>query len=161
VKNPKSPPALLALILLLGACTATGARQVVPRPAQDQAPAEDRTRIYVARTSQVRGKLRAVHVHENSREVGAVGPSHYLVWERPAGRTIMRLVFEGQGIDGAVQSLVDVPDAPGAVLFYEVEILRDDDNPLKPQDWGTPKATLLSAQEGAALIAERKPAPLE
>ena len=88
--DEKKKPNRLAAAGLLGllsaalaACTSTPSRQSVPRPPQDvEITSSEVTRIYVARASQGRGKLRHVLVFENEREIGVIGPDEYLCWER-------------------------------------------------------------------------------
>ena len=156
---------LLALLIAapLCSCSMTSSRQLVPRPSQDvEISGPDVARIYVARGSQVRGALRPVHVYEDERDIGVIGADEFLCWERKPGQRILRLIFDGRTIDsGQVETVVSSDGLAGQVTYYRIGlgVGQGEPDPVVGKD--KPFVTTLSAEEGRALIAQRKPAPLE
>ena len=156
---------LLALLLavLSSSCTSTGSRQMVPLPSQDvEVTSQDVCRIYIARGRQARGALRPVHVYEDDRDIGVIGATEYLCWERKPGQRILRLIFEGRVIDsGKVETVVSSDGLAGQVTYYRIGLGVGEGEPDPVAGKDKPYVTLLGAEEGRALIAERTPAPLE
>ena len=156
---------LLACFLAaaLTACAATPSHQLVPQPIADAAPVpKHATRVYVARSAQVRGTLRPVQVIEDEVEIGVLGHNGYLCWERPAGNRVLRLIFHGRKIDsGDVETVVASDGAAGETLFFQVDLGATGTEPSAPHDRDKPKVTQLTPEQGRALIADRSPARVE
>ena len=148
---------------LLSSCAARSSQQMVPRPSQDvEISGRDVCRLYVARDAQVRGALRPVRVYEDEQEIGVIARDEYLCWERKPGRRILRLVFDGRAIDsGNVETVVSSDGLAGEVVYFRIGlgVGAGEPDPVAARD--KPNVTVLSAEDGRALIAQRKPAPLK
>ena len=151
------------IVAALSACSSTGSRQFVPLPSEDvELTRPDLCRIYIARGSQARGSWRPVVVMEDERKIGVLGSGGYLCWERAPGSRVLRLIFEGRAIDsGDVETVASSDGVAGQVLYYQVGlgVEADDPDTFDPRD--KPRLTVLTPAQGRALIAERQPAKLE
>jgi hypothetical protein len=146
------PPLLASLLVAaLVSCAGSG-HQKVPMPAQDVTVSRaDVCRIYVLRASGARGSLRNIRVFDADTEIGTIDSDEYLCWERPPGKTLVRLYYEGVGIGvGEQEGLLDHRGEAGQRYVYSIDLSYPDREP-------TP--TLLSPQDASAILAERKPAP--
>jgi hypothetical protein len=140
----------LAVLLAVGACAAPSV-QKVPMPDQSVDIA-DRTmsRVYLVRPRQTYGKITGVVVFDGQAEIGKVGTGSYLCWERPAGRTLMRAVYQPVEPQRAPQEgLLDLNTEPGQVYICSVEL-----------DHGTfePKLMILPLAEGRKVLQGLDPA---
>lgn len=136
------------LFVLASACQAS--YQNVPMPAAGSPPAPGESRIYLARSAQFWGKVRRVEVIDSGEVVGSIDRKGFLCWDRPAERIPIQIHYHGAVLDdGVVEGLLDFDGQPGEVHYYEVH--------LRPSD-RHPEIRELSAKEGAALLADRRPA---
>lgn len=159
------PKLLLAVLLAVAAssCAALTSEQLVPRPSQEVAlSGPEVCRLYIARAAQTRGALRPVRVIEDEREIGVIRAGDYLCWERQPGQRILRLIFEGRTIDsGAVETVVASDGVAGEVLYFQIGLGVGAGEPDRVDNRDKPFVTMLSAEDGRALIADRSPAPLK
>jgi hypothetical protein len=145
-------PTFVASLFLTGLCACAGSgHQKVPMPAQNVAVSRaDVCRIYVLRSSDARGSLRNIRVYDGDTEIGTIDSDEYLCWERPPGKSLVRLYYEGVGIGvGEQEGLLDHRGDAGQRYVYSIELSYPDRQP---------KWTLLSPQDANAILAERKPA---
>ncbi len=149
--NMTAPLALLAATLL-GSCS-SATYQKLPMPPQNvRVSRPDVARIYVARQSLL-GTMFDLRVTDVRTEVGKISKGEYLCWERPPGRGLIVLVYEGPKIDGGdTEGLLPIECEAGEVYYYSIEIEASRKKPY---------GTLLSEKEGRALIANREPAPAQ
>lgn len=139
----------LALALPLAACAGPGA-QKVPWPDEHAAVAADRCRVYVLREDVVPGSTRQVRVLDGEDEIGTLGEGQYLCWERKPVQGVGSLYFEGFAPKlRAVENVFDLPREAGTTTWFVVSI---------PHSGHQPEARKVSAEEGRALLAQRKPA---
>ena len=111
---------------------------------------QDMSRVYLVRPAQTYGKAMGVVIFDGQAEIGKVGTGSFLCWERPAGRTLMRAVYQPVEPQRAPQEgLLDLNTEPGRAYVCSVSI-----------DHGTfePKLVQLSWEEGKKLIQELDPA---
>jgi hypothetical protein len=141
---------LLLAPLAIGACTSPSVQRV-PMPDQSVEIAdESKSRVYLVRPGQAYGKAHAVVVFDGQAEIGKVGTGSYLCWERPAGRTLVRAVYQPVEPQRAPQEgLLDLNTEPGRVYICSVEL-----------DRGTfePKLTILPLAEGQNVLHGLDPA---
>jgi hypothetical protein len=147
---PRSTAAFLALFLV--ACAGSGHQRIPMPPLGSSVPA-DRCRVFVAREDTPAGSLRNIRVFDGETEVGVIDEGEFLCWERRPQRGVGRVVFEGLSPDTrAVESVFDLLREAGAVGYYSIRILHSGHKP---------EVTPLREDEGKALVARRKPAPVE
>lgn len=148
---------LLLALLAVPACR-SGSFQSAPLPPQDVAVSDGLTRIYVARDSQARGKVRAIRVSDGEREIGVIGSDEYLCWDRLPGRTLLSFIYEGPAIDGGnLEGLLSLEAERGQTYYVQVYLERKSEDPELRARSGRPEATLLTAEEGKAMIGARHP----
>lgn len=140
---------ILVGLILVGAC-ASAPHQQVARPDENSAVAANRCRVYLARDENTGAALRNVRVSDNGTLIGRIGNDEYLCWDRPLTQGVGQAFYEG--IDPGysdVENVFALPREAGTTTFLCVRIgsLRK------------PEIATLSAEEGRALIAKRKPAP--
>ena len=141
--------AVLVLTLALGACAGAG-RQAVPRPDESSPVAAERCRVYVAREDVGAGSTRQVRVLDGEDEIGMLGEGQYLCYERRPVQGVGSLFFEGVAPTlREVENVFDLPREPGSTTFFVVTI---------PHSGRQPQIRKVSAEEGRALIAARRPA---
>lgn len=139
----------LGLLLFCGACAGAGQQNVAMPVAGSAIPAE-RCRVYLAREDSLAGSIRNVRVFDGDTEIGEIGQSEYLCWDRRAGRGVGRLVFEGASLDTqAVESVFDLPREAGSTTYVAISILHQGHKP---------EVETLKPEAGKALLATRKPA---
>jgi hypothetical protein len=149
VSHSHSVHLALALLLVCVACAGAG-QQSVPMPAAESAIPAERCRVYLAREDSLPGSLRNVRVFDGDTEIGEIGQSEYLCWDRRAGRGVGRLVFEGASLDTqAVESIFDLPREAGSTTYIGISILHQGHKP---------EVETLKSEAGKALIATRTPA---
>lgn len=137
------------LALTLAACTGPG-RQSVPWPDEGSAVAADRCRVYVLRENVGPGSARQVRVLDGEDEIGTLAEGQYLCWERRPVRGIGTLLFEGFAPQlREVENVFDLPREAGTTSYFLVTI---------PHSGHQPQARRIEAAEGAALVAQRRPA---
>lgn len=150
-----------ALLALLATACAASSLQLVPRPPQDVALSRpELCRIYVFRTSMAMGSVRTMRVYDQDLEIGSVAGGEYLCWERPAGHTLLRVVYEGPEIDrGELEELYDMQVASGSVKYFTVGLKRTSEHNAMAmgEKRGSPEFQLLSDEEGRKLLADSKP----
>ncbi len=119
-------PALLlafAACLAVAACTGPSS-QFVPMPSQDvevSSPAV--SRIYVMRMPQVKGTFRDLRVKENERDIGSIGSQSYVCWERPPGRSLVVVTYEGTMFEkDDRESMIDVQAEAGHAYYYGITV---------------------------------------
>lgn len=122
MKNVRSP-LLVALALSLAACSAPSS-QFVPMPSQDvEVSSPSVSRIYVMRMPQVKGAFRDLRVKENEREIGTVGSQSYVCWERPPGRSLVVVTYEGTAFEkDDRESMIDVQAEAGHAYYYGITV---------------------------------------
>ena len=143
--------AILSLLLAatLAACTADSFQRV-PAPAQESdRPAPAMCRIYILRMPQLKGSVRGVSVKENEREIGRIGDDRYLVWERPAGRSLVIVTYDDVGVHDDPESMIDVDAEAGETYYYGLTI---------DEAWRRAVVRMLTREEALAIIREQKPA---
>lgn len=154
-------PAWLALLLCaaLAACAA-GSAQRVPLPAQDvELTRPELCRIYVFRSAQLMGRVRTLRVYDQDLEIGTLAGDEYLCWERPAGRTLIRAVYDGPKVDrGQQEDLYDFTAQAGAVQYFVVALRTESEHTAYGKKRGSPLFSPISAAEGQALVQGTKPA---
>src|SRR6185369_787116 len=115
--------ALLPILLAFGACSAPSS-QFVPMPSQDvevSSPAV--SRIYVLRMPQVKGAFRDLRVKENEHEIGNIGGQSYVCWERPPGRSLVVVTYEGTVFEkDDRESMIDVQAEAGQAYYYGITV---------------------------------------
>mgnify|MGYP001829065181 CR=1 FL=1 len=138
-----------ALLPLTLACTAS-TWQVVPRPDVDAPIPPGHARVVVVREFGFVGGLREVRILDEGREIGVIGPSGYLVWDRVADRGVGRAIFSGYVLDGGeVENVFDMPREAGSTTWAVLRLRSGDRKPV---------AEAVSDKEGRELIASRDPA---
>ncbi len=156
------------LRVLAGVCLGAGllacaadSYQRVPLPSQTVELADPaHCRVYVARSSQVRGAIRELRVYDGDTEIGCLGPGDYLCWERAPGRSLLRVVYEGPEIDrGDLEELQDFSAGAGEVRYFAVTLKRGGEDVVAfGKKTGSPLLQPLTAQEGRKLVSECDPA---
>jgi hypothetical protein len=137
------------LALTLTACAGPG-RQSVPWPDEGSAVAADRCRVYVLREDVAAGSTRQVRVLDGEDEIGTLAEGQYLCWERRPVRGIGTLLFEGFAPKlREVENVFDLPREAATTSYFLVTI---------PHSGHQPQARRLEVAEGAALVAQRRPA---
>jgi hypothetical protein len=145
------PLALLALATGLSFGCAAPTYQNVPRAdAVSEMPAEGMYRIFAFRSGQFAGAVRSVEVRIADREIGAMGSSGYICWDRAPGRAIAQVIYHGPKIDGKpVEGVFEVDGKAGEIHYVEMHLTERDKRP---------EFRTLSAAEGRAAVGDRKPA---
>jgi hypothetical protein len=147
------PKAAIACFLLglLTAC-AGSSYQKVPYPAQDVPVSRpDLSRIYLLRESSVRGVLQSIRVLDGDTEIGEIKSDDYLCWERPAGRSLVKLYYQGSSVwMGETEGLLDLRTEPGKRYVYSIGLTYPERKP---------ETKLLSDKEAQEILASRSPAP--
>lgn len=146
----KSLPLALLAALSLVACAADS-YQRVPQPSIDAEVSPAMARVVVLRMPQTAGALRAVVVREGGREIGRIGRDEYLCWERPAGRTVAELDYEGPKIERNSQSVVELDGEAGRTSYYGITI---------DTAWNKPIVRPLDADEAREALHGSSPAPV-
>lgn len=146
-----APLALLAATCL-GSCS-SATYQKLPMPPQSVRVSNPNVaRIYVARQSLL-GTMFDLRVTDVRTEVGKISKGEYLCWERPPGRGLIVLVYEGPKIDGGdIEGLLPIECEAGEVYYYSIEI---------DSAYSKPHGKLLGEKDGRAMIADREPAPAD
>jgi hypothetical protein len=140
---------IVPIALLLAACAGSG-YQRIPVPDLDASVPGDRCRVYLARADTTAGSIRNVRVFDGETEIGVIHEDEFLCWERQPERGFGRAVFEGLGPNlAAVESVFDLPREPGTTSYYSIRIVYGGHKP---------EITLISSEEGRALIEQRSPA---
>lgn len=144
-------PVLLALAagLAIG-CAATSYQTVPMADSLSEAPAADKSRVYVARSGQMTGAVKDIVIRVNGEVVGALGRDGYMCVDAKPGRTIVQLLYQGPLIDGkATEGMVSFEGEPAKTYYYRLHL-----------DSGTkqPVIDLLDSEAGKAMIADRSPA---
>ncbi len=142
---------ILSLAALLASCTADS-YQRVPMPSQSvEISSPSVSRIYVIRMPVVQGKLRAMQIHEDEREIGRIGSDSYVCWERPPGRTLVVVTHESTIFSkDDQQTMIDVQAEAGKVYYYGLTI---------DETWAKPVARPLERDEARAVMKKQDPAP--
>jgi hypothetical protein len=141
-----------ALLLALACACAAPSWQSVPQPDLQGPVAPDACRVVIVREGKVVGRVREVRVYEGEVQVGALGETGFLCWDRPAQRGMGRVVFSGYDLDGGpVENVFDLPREGGSTTWFAIRLREGDRKPL---------VEAVSADEGRALIADREPAEL-
>lgn len=148
----RTTPALVACLVIMAlgsvACTSTSA-QYAPRPDPSSAVGEGMSRFYFMR-SQFYGGRQAVRLQNGPAPVARIEDDGYACFDAPAGRYLARAYVERpELLEGEVEGLLSIDSLPGEVYYVVIELAHED---LKP------KMRLVSAQEGAKLLAELEPA---
>ena len=147
--NLLSRSAAFTLLLLAAGCSAAS-HQLVPMPAQNVAVTRpDLTRIYVVREGWTGMGDPDVEVYDEQTKIGEVNSHTFLCWERPAGRTVGRVVFYSGPARGSSEGVGDFNCAAGQAYYFKVNVERAG---------GKPELHPLDPQEGRQLVAARKPA---
>jgi hypothetical protein len=114
---------LPSLFLALAACSAPSS-QFVPMPSQAvevSSPAV--CRIYVMRMPQAKGTFRDLRVKENEHEIGNIGSQSYVCWERPPGRSLVVVTYEGTVFEkDDRESMIDVQAEAGQTYYYGITV---------------------------------------
>ena len=144
--------AFLPLLLAFGACSAPSS-QFVPMPSQSvevSSPAV--SRIYVMRMPQVKGAFRDLRVKENEHEIGSIGSQSYVCWERPPGRSLVVVTYEGTMFEkDDRESMIDVQAEAGHTYYYGITV--DD-------AWKKAVVQLLERDEARKVLHELDPASI-
>jgi len=147
--RPTARCAALLLSLALAACAGPG-RQAVPRPDERAPVAADRCRVYLARADVAAGSTRHVRVLDGEDEIGTLAEGEYLCYERRPVQGVGSLVFEGVAPElRSVENVFDLPRTPGSTTYFVVTI---------PHSGRQPEIRAVTADEGRALVAQRRPA---
>jgi hypothetical protein len=151
--------ALLACAALAAACAASS-KQLVPMPPQDvELSHPELCRVYVFRSSQVMGSPRTLQVFDGETEIGKLAGDEYLCWERPAGRSLQRVYYDGPRLTaGEREQLLDLQAAPGSVHYFGISLRRTSEQKAHGGTIGSPRLESLSADEGRELLKQTKPA---
>jgi hypothetical protein len=149
----------VALLAPLAAACAASSEQLVPMPSQDVTLSRpDLCRIYVLRAAQPMGAVRTMRVFDQDREIGTLAGDEYLCWERPPGRALLRVVYEGPRIDrGELEDLYDLQADAGSVHYLGVGLLRVNEPEALGDRRGSPRLHPLGATEGRKLVEESEP----
>ena len=160
-KLPRVSALWLALVLCAGAaaCSATS-EQRVPLPSQDvELTRPELCRIYVFRSPQVMGTVRTLRVFDADTEIGCLAGDEYLCWERPAGRTLLRAVYEGPRIDrGEQEDVYDFTAVAGTVLHFVVGLRTESEHTAYGKKRGSPLLQPVDATQGKEMLKGAKPA---
>jgi hypothetical protein len=114
-------------------------------------PAADRCRVFVVR-EEVRGWLRNVRILDGQTEIGLLERDHYLCWDRLPERGVGTALFEGiEPKRQEVENVFDLPREPGSTGWFALSIERAQRQPL---------IRALTPDQGRALVAQRRPAPV-
>jgi len=144
--------ALLPILLAFGACSAPSS-QFVPMPSQDvevSSPAV--SRIYVLRMPQVQGAFRDLRVKENEHEIGNIGGQSYVCWERPPGRSLVVVTYEGTVFEkDDRESMIDVQAEAGQAYYYGITV---------DEAWKKAVVQLLDRDEARKILHELDPAAM-
>ncbi len=139
--------ALLGLIAGLSLSCAATTFQNLPTPDSEAGPAEDMCRIYVARSTQMMGRVRTVEIVVNDQTIGRLGEAGYLCWDLPAGRTVVQALFHGSVIDGKpVETVFGFDGEGGETYYYEMRVESSTRKSV---------AKALDEDAGKALMADR------
>jgi hypothetical protein len=152
---------LLVALACLGAaaCGATS-EQRVPLPSQEiELTRPELCRIYVFRSRQPMGSARELRIYDQDTEIGSLAGDEYLCWERPAGHTLIRAVYEGPEIDrGQQEDLYDFTAVSGAVQYFVVGLRKESEHTAFGKKRGSPLLTPVDVAEGRELRRTTKPA---
>ena len=120
----------------------------VPLPPQDVLVSRsDLARVYVMRDSQVRGRIRAMHVEDSNQEVGAFLPGEFLCWERTPGRALLSFSYQGPHIDGGeLEGLYSLDAEAGHAYYLLVHLERRPEDPQLSRAAGHPEVELLEPE---------------
>jgi hypothetical protein len=134
------------ILLALAACAAPSS-QFVPLPSQDvEVSSSAVSRIYVMRLPQVKGAFRDLRVKENEREIGSLGGQSFVCWERPPGRSLVVVTYEGTAFSkDDRESMIDVQAEAGQAYYYGITV--DD-------AWNKAVVQLLDRDEGRKVLQE-------
>jgi len=151
---------VILVVAALAAACASGSKQLVDLPSQEvELTRPDLCRIYVLRSSQLMGAVRTMRVFDQDQEIGTLGTDEYLCWERPAGRTLVRALYEGPEIDrGDQDDLYDLQAEAGTVVYLSVSLLTETEPLVSGGGRGSPKLKRLSREEGRDLVKHGSPA---
>ena len=137
-------------LLLLAAGCSSSSHQLVPMPAQDVTVTRgDLTRIYLVRDGWVGIGERGIEVFDDQTKIGDVDPGTFLCWERPAGRTVGRVIYYSGPVRGSSEGMGDLNCAAGQAYYFKVTVDREG---------GKPQVQAVDPAEGRQLVAARKPA---
>lgn len=140
----------LSGLLLLGAACAAPSWQSAPWVDPASALPANVCRVVLVREGKVIGRAREVLVSDNGREIGALGESSYLCWERAPERGVASVKWVGYKIDGGpVENVFDLPREPGATGWFVIRLREGDRKPMVEE---------VTPEEGRALIAGMEPA---
>ncbi len=153
---------VFALFAVLASACRSSSFQNPPLPPQElQVSRPELARIYVTRDAQLRGSIRSIRVLDGESEIGLMGSNEFLCWERPPGRTLLSFVYEGPAIDGGhFEGLFSLDAEAGRTYYLGVHLERKSDDPELRSRAGHPEVSLLSLEEGQAIIRQRSPVPV-
>jgi hypothetical protein len=147
------PLLLLAFLTTFASCAGSGFQKVPMPPQTIPISPGDVCRVYVLRSSDVRGSLNDIRVLDGDYDIGTIESDEYLCWERQPGRTLLKFYYAGMGAGGkTTEGLVDLEGQAGHVYVYSVTVSYPDRKP---------EADLLSEADARAILKDRKPAPVK
>jgi hypothetical protein len=141
----------LSLAVTLASCAAES-YQRVPSPSQSvEVTSPAVSRIYLLRMPQAKGLIRGLTAKENDRDIGRIGRNNYLCWERPPGRSLVVITYEGSGFGkDDRESMIDVEAEAGRAYYYGVSV---------DETWDKGIVKLLSRDEAREILNGLEAAP--
>jgi len=135
---------ILVLPLLATSCRSVDSYQSVPMPnrAVELESATNMRTYFIRRDAAAWGRF-PLRIYSGPTELGSLGPGSYMCWERPAGHLLVRLVQEREAKRSPIEKLYDRQMEPG-VYYVVIDIALAE---------GIPEPTLVSEEEGRALLA--------
>ena len=143
---------LLLAVALLGCGSVSSFQRVeIPDLGTDVHP--EMTRVFVIRSDQFMGSARPLIVYDSQREIGHLAAGHYLVWDHPTSRRLLRFVFDRPDHDGGgLETLVDHDPRGGQAVYYQVELRYNAPQNETGGGPGAPIAKRLDRSEGERLV---------